>query len=93
MKYGLKGVLKFSHWLSKHTELLLGLITTETFEIGELVKNQNRDGKVKSLRRREFREYRYRGTRRVRTCVRRNEHEMKRNTEIGFFTKSSKLFF
>ena len=43
------------------------------------------DGKVKSSssRRREFRGMR-------RTYVRRSEHEMKRNAEIGLFTKPSK---
>jgi len=45
---------------------------------------QYSDGKVKSSssRRREFRGMR-------RTYVRRSEHEMKRNAEIGLFTKPS----
>ena len=47
---------------------------------------QNWDGKVKrsSSRRREFRWMR-------RTYVRRSEHEMKRNAEIGLFTKPLKI--
>jgi hypothetical protein len=50
----------------------------------ELVKRQKQDGKVKSLssRRREFCGMR-------RSYVRRNEHEMKRNAEIGRFTLPS----
>ena len=46
------------------------------------VKNQNSDGKVKnpSSRRRKFR-----GMRRTYVC--RSEHEMKRNAEMGLFTK------
>jgi hypothetical protein len=50
------------------------------------VKSQNLDGNVKgsSSRRREFRGMR-------RTFVRRSEHEMKRNAEIGLFTKPSTL--
>jgi hypothetical protein len=52
--------------------------------IDEFVKSQNWDGKVKSSssRRREFRRMR-------RTYVRRSEHEMKRNAEIGLFAKPS----
>jgi hypothetical protein len=50
--------------------------------IGGFIKNKNVDGKVKtpSSRRREFRGM-------MRTYVRRSEHEMKRNAEIGLFTK------
>ena len=50
----------------------------------ELVKRQKQDGKVKSYssRRREFCGMR-------RTHVRRSEHEMKRNAEIGRFTLPS----
>jgi hypothetical protein len=53
-------------------------------QVNELVKSQNWDGKVKSSssRRREFRGMR-------RTYVRRSEHEMKCNAEIGLFTKQS----
>jgi hypothetical protein len=53
----------------------------------ELAKSQNRDGKAKSSssRRREF-------CRMRRTDVRRSEHEMKRNAEIGIFTKPSLVF-
>jgi hypothetical protein len=56
--------------------------------IHKLVKIQNRDGKVKSSssRGREFRGMRH-------TNVRRSEHEMKRNAEIGLFTKPSGLAF
>jgi hypothetical protein len=52
----------------------------------ELVKSHNRDGKIKSSssRGREFRGMR-------RTYVRRSEHEMKRNAEIGLFTKPSNI--
>ena len=54
----------------------------------KLVKSQNWDGNVKSSssRRREFRGMR-------RTYVRRSEHEMKRNAEIGLFTKPSNFYF
>jgi len=50
--------------------------------IDKLVKRRNCDGEVKSSssRRREFRRMR-------RTFVRRSEHEMMRNAEIGLFTK------
>jgi len=64
----------------------MGIFTGFIFD--ELVKNQNWDGMVKSSssRRREFRGMR-------RTYVRRSEHEMKRNAEIGLFTKPSYLGF
>jgi hypothetical protein len=54
--------------------------------LDKLLKSQNLDGKVKSSssRRREFCGMR-------RTDVRRSEHEMKRNAEIGLFTKPSTL--
>ncbi len=54
--------------------------------IDSFVKSQNLDGKVKnsSSRRREFRRTRC-------TYVHRSEHEMKRNAEIGLFTKPSIL--
>jgi hypothetical protein len=55
--------------------------------LDELVKSQNYDGFVisSSSRRREFRGIR-------RTYVRRSEHEMKRNAEIGLITKPSTVF-
>ena len=57
-----------------------------SLKLDELVKSQNLDGKVKSSssRRCEFCGMR-------RTYVRRSEHEMKRNAEIGLFTKPSNL--
>ena len=55
-------------------------------KIDELVKSQAWDGKVKSSSswRRDFREMR-------RSYVRCSEREMKRNAEIGLFTKPSRL--
>jgi len=54
--------------------------------VDEFVESQNWDGKEKSLssRHREFRGIRS-------TYVRRSEHEMKRNAEIGLFTLPSML--
>ena len=54
------------------------------YNYDEIVKNHRQDGKVKSSssRRREFRGMR-------RTDVRRSEHQIKRNAEIGLFTKPS----
>ena len=74
--------------LRPHCILFVLLDSTfyKIINVYKLVKSQNWNGKVKSSssRRREFRGM-------MGTYVRRSEHEMKRNAEIGIFTKPSIL--